>query len=282
MSTKTKSKHSLTTIIIGSIILALIAIVVIMIALIALAIYIPVRLIVIITNKTSDVIRRKGKTLYVPVVNLYNKRTQQRITFLGCIHIGNNGYYRTLEHIIAQNPHATVLCEGKKDTFTDQDKIAKHPYTLLANMMGMVTQFTMQYQEHWEYNDLDEKLDQLSRIMKFLSKKQKDGKTLEDQLRAMKPKEKEYTGKLLSWLLMNMTFFSLIGKLRKKKWKQRVIDHVILDMRNEHAINEVDKRKDAHIILLWGAAHYPGMKSLLMKRGFEQTDRDWIPALTRQ
>lgn len=243
---------------------------------------IVIKIVALIANHRSKSIWRKGDTLHVPVVDFVNTDTNQKVSFLGCIHIGDNGFYRTLEHIIAQSPNTLVLCEGTRETFTDQEKIDKHPYTLIAKLIGVVTQFTMHYQPTWEFNDHEEKLSQLSRIFKILQKKNKDGKTFEEVIKELKPESKKKIGRLLATLILNMTFLKIITSFKKKKWRDKVIEHVIINMRNEYAIKHVDTKKDhPHLILLWGAGHLPGMEKLLRERGFKRTYSKWIPAFTR-
>ena len=84
-------------------------------------------------------------------------------------------------------------------------------------------------------------------------------------------------------MILNMSFWQVIFSLRKKNWREKIVAHTILHVRNEYAIKEVDiKMNVSHIILLWGAGHLPGMEKLLIIRGFKKTSIKWIPAFTKK
>ncbi len=56
---------------------------------------------------------------------------------------------------------------------------------------------------------------------------------------------------------------------------------VVLDARNLHAVNAA-LQEDGDVVLLWGAAHLPGMIQLLGEAGFEQTTIDWRLHVSRE
>lgn len=186
--------------------------------------------------------------------------------------------------MIHLHPQALVMCEGGEEIMkVSQDEAAKKDYSALASLVGAVSQYTMQYQPGWIFNDLPvEKMKQLSNIMKFMRKKG-DDRPMREVIKDMKEDEKKKMGSVLSWTLLNMNFLKFVFFFKRKKWRERVINHHIVHVRNKKAIDEVDPYipKYDHIILLWGAGHLPGMKRLLKQRHFAQQSVHWIPAYTK-
>lgn len=55
---------------------------------------------------------------------------------------------------------------------------------------------------------------------------------------------------------------------------------IATDWRNEAAVAKLDATNDGDFVLVYGAAHGPGLLRLLRKRGFEEVRRDWYTAFS--
>lgn len=73
-----------------------------------------------------------------------------------------------------------------------------------------------------------------------------------------------------------MTIMPLICK------RDNGFQSVILDYRNEVAVQGIVDHIDHNVISFWGAAHLPGMVKLLQKHGFKEVRKEWIPAYNLQ
>ena len=60
----------------------------------------------------------------------------------------------------------------------------------------------------------------------------------------------------------------------------RGFQSVAADWRNDVAVAKVDAESDGDFVLVYGAAHGPGLISLLRKRGFVEVDREWHTAFS--
>lgn len=58
-------------------------------------------------------------------------------------------------------------------------------------------------------------------------------------------------------------------------------EHAVLDLRNELVLDAV-LAEDHDAVLIWGAAHLPGMGRILAAAGYELVARTWRPVMARQ
>lgn len=212
-----------------------------------------VGLIAMYLDNYGSVVRRKGSTLFMPIVEFYHKTSKKRVSFLGCMHIGDASYYKTLEHYIQLHPSALIMCEGTPDLFNlSQEEIAKKDYALIASLIGGVSQYVMPYQPEWVFNDLpQEQMKRLAELIKRLHKS-KDGKSLRETIATMKPKEKTYTGKVISYVLLHTNFLKTLFFFRRKKHREKVVFHHILHVRNKVAVEALDKELPNHGLYYYG------------------------------
>lgn len=236
-----------------------------------------------------------GKNIYTPIYELVRKSDNKKVIFYGCIHVGNETYYEILQsRLNAQE--GIVMYEGNPKSSTVNKTKEKAFWTKFSEVIGGISQNNgITYSDEWISNDImPNKLNKLAKMV--LNTK------LLDNFLNQYHDSSQATQLSISWLfstfLLNRSLiyimkivafilyfpFNLFNKRKVvSKLRERVKRHWTINVRNEYAIKKLDEYLPDHNVigLLWGAAHYKGMKKHLLKLGFIQIHEEWLTAFTQ-
>jgi pheromone shutdown protein TraB len=73
--------------------------------------------------------------------------------------------------------------------------------------------------------------------------------------------------------------FLFVKLLHLGKEDKAALQDIIINERNKVAVDGIlEHVQHNHVVSIWGAAHLPGMISLLNKQGYREQERTWFKA----
>jgi len=201
------------------------------------------------------------------------------------MHIGETGYYATLQHLIAtleasgalvQYEAITKATEEEWATATDEERAAIKALfddrKLLESILGRygwVSQHALPYQEHWVNVDLTD-----LELVRLIGPENIPAMGLTAQDGDL--------GAPLMAILFRALAWDRLGLLRyliRRDEGRRQFENVVVNHRNTVAgqgLFSTDPGRD--VVLIWGADHLTGIGGLLRQAGFRHTGTQWLNA----
>lgn len=240
-------------------------------------------------------IRRRSDTLETPIYQMDNRRTKSRISLVGMIHIGQQGYYdRIAEHVETTEQTGSVVhyeMVKKSENAGDVEPWIEEFQTTLSSGIGRIPIETMvkylgcekqldalTYHPHWQNHDIS--------IQELIRRAGPESmKKMVDGIKKFKDREEEMgeeaTGRMIRKVFGLMPVLSRVNnylELGDQHLKSVIIDH-----RNDVALqavrSQITDEPSRDITMLWGAAHLPGIKSGLEQMGYRRSSKKWLAAL---
>lgn len=237
--------------------------------------------------------RTRRRNLELASVTLCSPRGWD-VTIHATIHVADKRFYARLaaELAAAEKDGAQVLYEGVKKSepasWIEERRVnelanLKGTYRDLADVLGLAVQHVdaLPVQDTWvntDYTDVQlvRELPDVDRFLRTL----REGRGAVQKV--IDHADDETTNLVGATLRRLPALTAVIGildtvSLRRRKWKT-----VLIGRRNKVAADAIEtaNRNGHHTVhALWGAAHVPGIVSLLEARGYTVTTTRWFPAI---
>lgn len=237
----------------------------------------------------TKAMRHQGNALQTPVVFYRHPETSREVVIVTTLHIGEIGYFPSLQEVIDSRQNHVVLYEAirrlrpeQAQTITsDEFAVAKtidFDFTLRMAMMsslGLVSQYHaggLICRESWINTDMT-----MPELLKSF---------VQREIKPSKGGDLEWASSpLATWLfdaiLHNYVPFTLTIKfvgLALPQWHRR--KKIILGRRNEIAAAAIQQyvQEGRDVIAIWGADHLKGIERYILAAGFVAKRREWFDA----
>ncbi|MEI8223956.1 MAG: TraB/GumN family protein [bacterium] len=239
--------------------------------------------------KSGTVIYRE-KHLCTPVVHLVHPKTKRRIILMGMMHVGDPEYFQELQHVLNTLKEYRVLYEGigtinaeqkllfsekEQEIFNAMEKSMSDRNIMSAFLRLQGQRDGLNYEASWIRTDMS----QFDLIRAMAAKGL--GWTKAPKFPGVNEKiESLIVTWLLNALLIRMQVLFLFLKLfHFGKEEKAALQDIIITERNKIAVDGIlEHVQHDHVVSIWGAAHLPGMISLLNKQGYREQERTWFKA----
>lgn len=200
---------------------------------------------------------------------IFKNDNGHRVVLQGMIHIGDKSFYERLLkdfHSFKGEIHLEGV-SNKSDS--DSAEVLRRLHSLLANVLGVSLQketinksILVKEPEKFKNYDLDfvdvqEEINEMIVMIKGM---------LEEKDMA----ESLFTNRVFMKALSLSFFLSNANKTRKMPIKMETI----IDGRNDYAVSKVLNNPN-DVMLVWGAAHLPGMSKILIDNDYDLVDIQW-------
>jgi hypothetical protein len=241
----------------------------------------------------SSYIRNTLSGLKVKSVRFQNPESGHVITIVGVMHIAHQNFWASTRVSLAASVNAghVIHAEGVKPFVgplleTDQRKVSM--LAKLASVSLFFAELTgLPYQRHGLPMDgLNAKMIDADVLTLVRLLEEEDLMEVSSQVDKMvkAPDEKQRRALAVSllWALKNQKLVQGIGKLLRpfSGLPDVNLTAAVLDYRNEFAVSAAVKETKP-VVLLWGAAHIPGMSDLLGKAGYVVDGEFWDVLIPR-
>lgn len=220
--------------------------------------------------------------------------TARRIVIITTIHLAEEPYFERLQKVIDQlsNQGYRILYEGvrplspeERKTLTPKEKTVWSDFAYLfktIDALGIVLGLQHQkkglsYPASWVRTDVN--LLDLIRVCAERDASPISGRKVKTSV------FKDETNRLLTRWLFNKLLGQLIFlevanyALELSSRKIREAKKIIVDFRNQHAIQEITKDSyQRNVVYICGASHLKGIDKHLRKLGFQEIKRRWLTA----
>lgn len=241
-------------------------------------------------------IRPKLRTVELPIRLYRHPQTHQEVILVGMIHAASAEYYRFLQFLIDsyEQEGFKILYERVKP-MTDNERaqlttpqqqmfrqfvLFRDIIAELVGHVGLSHQLeAMDYRDTWVNTDISS-YDLAQKLSGDQMLDLPDGAELQD-ITDMVP---QIVSSLKRPLSLIVAYPLLASPLVALSWlfsrRSKGVKRVILDYRNHYAYKESKPfMAKGSVVMMWGAAHLPGLDSLLQADGYQHTSTVWIPAL---
>lgn len=245
-------------------------------------------------------IRNTRKGLELATYTWEKKSTGEVIVLAGAIHIAHESFWTTYRETIhsydaagfdiqleglKKIPKGTQVSERTGELIRAFDSLNAMRDSWMV-LTGLTSQHTL-HEEYKKYGTQDISMTEMIRLMTDEEKNQlikmSEENPIEIHVHEGNPEEaaalNRMTGRILLFILRHMSLIRLFSK--KSGASSGLSDLVVLDARNQYAIDYAKSSPNLHRFLFWGAAHLKGMSKMLKEDGYQRTKVGWTVAIPR-
>jgi uncharacterized protein YbaP (TraB family) len=239
--------------------------------------------------KIGAVIYRE-KHLCTPVVYLVHQKTKKKIILMGMMHVGDPEYFQELQHVLNTLKGYQVLYEGigtvtaeqkllfsekEQEIFDAMEKSMSDRNIMSAFLRLQGQRDGLNYEASWIRTDMS----QFDLIRSMAARGLKWTKAPKFPSRNKKIESLVVTWLLNALLVRMQVLFLFVKLLHLGKEDKAALQDIIINERNKVAVDGIlEHVQHNHVVSIWGAAHLPGMISLLNKQGYREQERTWFKA----
>lgn len=233
-------------------------------------------------------LRFRNGSIQTPVVHFKHKETGRELLFVGTMHVGEKEYYGEVLRIINERPSYKVLyetvrpmSEEDKDSLNEKERNVlrligsfKKFQKELCRCLSIVDQSSMiPTKDSWVNSDIS-----MRELIYLLAKH--DVKLGVDESKIDWFFENGNQARwVLAGALRNIVPLGIIVGLASLIIPSfRIENEIILNFRNDIAIEHIRRIANDDIVLTWGAAHLPGIANGLKTLGYREVKKEWLSA----
>lgn len=237
--------------------------------------------------------RQRNGFLQLPVEYYRHPESGRRVVLMGVIHMARPEYYQALQQLIDQMKDYKVLYElvdkltpeqnasltqKERAVYLTQFQGGRKERQMLASVLMLQNQIDgLRYDESWVRTDMN-----LHDIIQMCAEEGltlfKGGSVLVEDFKS--PKMAEGVRWVFNLGLRNMLFLEVLRYvLSRFSYSMRRHMYIILNMRNQIGFDGIQTHSQSQdVVSIWGAAHLPGLGSMLRAEGYVREKRIWLSA----